>query len=108
MRFALIATAAAAAIALPLAVAAGAPSMSSDQFLSAVRCTALENATGGQVAEAKYQLNAEARRQPAETAAQARAEAASVARQAAQSGEIDEQGCNGAGLLAGAGSQAGA
>jgi len=108
MRFALIATAAAAAVALPLAVAAGGPQMSSDQFLSAVRCTAYENATGGRVAEARYVLNAEARRQSAETAALARAEAATVARQTAQSGEFDAATCAEANIAEGLGSQAGA
>ena len=84
MRFAVIATVAAAAIAVPLAVAASGPQMSSDQFLSAVRCTAYEDVVGSDaaVSEAKWQLNAEARRQPAETAAQARAEASDIARTA--------------------------
>jgi hypothetical protein len=108
MRLALIATAAAAAIAVPLAVAAGGPQMTSDQFLSAVRCTAYEDATGGHVAEAKYLLNAEARHQPAETAALARAEASTIARQAARSGEFDAPGCDQTDLAAGPGSQAGA
>ena len=45
MRFAVLATAAAAAVAVPLAVSASGPQMSSDQFLSAVRCTAYEDLT---------------------------------------------------------------
>jgi hypothetical protein len=58
--------------------------MSSDQFLSAVRCTAYEamvqpNAALGEV---KMQLNAEALHQSAETAAEARSEASRIARQA--------------------------
>jgi hypothetical protein len=82
MRFAVIATAAAAAFAVPLAVAASGPQMSSDQFLTAVRCTAYENLVGTDagLTEAKLQLNAEARRQPAETAAQALAEVSDIAR----------------------------
>lgn len=111
MRFALIATVAAAAVAVPLAVAAGAPEMSGDQFLSEVRCTAYENASGAYVAEAKYQLNAEARRQPAETAAQAQVEAASIARQVSSGHAENVNGqraaaCASAELAAGAGSQA--
>jgi hypothetical protein len=84
MRFAVLATAAAAAITVPLAVSAGAPQMSSDQFLSAVRCTAYEDLTRSDagLVEAKWQLNAEARRQSAETAARAEAEVDSIARQA--------------------------
>jgi hypothetical protein len=84
MRFAVIATAAAAAVAVPLAVAASGPQMSSDQFLRAVRCTAYEDLASNDagVSEAKWQLNAEARRQPVETAARAQVEASSIARQA--------------------------
>jgi hypothetical protein len=110
MRLALIATAAAAAVAVPLAFAAGGPQMSSDQFLSEVRCTAFENASGAYVAEAKYQLNAEARRQPAQTAAQAQAEATDIARQVARTGTGEGQlaGACSRELAAGAGSQAGA
>jgi hypothetical protein len=112
MRFALIATVAAAAVAVPLAVAAGAPQMSGDQFLNEVRCTAYENASGAYVAEAKYQLNAEARRQPAETAAQAQAEASDIARQVARSAPAAVGGEFAAAcsreLASGVGSQAGA
>ena len=84
MRFAVIATVAAAAVAVPLAVAASGPQMSSDQFLSAVRCTAYENLVGADagLTEAEWQLNAEARRQPAETAAQALAEVSDISRNA--------------------------
>ncbi len=83
MRFAVLATIAAATVAVPLAVAVSGPQMSSDQFLSAVRCTAYESLSGPEagLTEAKWQLNAEARRQPAETLARARAEASSIARQ---------------------------
>lgn len=84
MRFALIATSAAAIAAVPLAMAATAPQMSSDQFLSAVRCTAytdvLTEAPG--LALAKYELNAEALRQSPEIAARAQADASAIALQA--------------------------
>jgi len=88
MRFAVIATAAAAAFAVPLAVSASGPHMSSDQFLSAVRCTAYEHLSGRSagLSEARLQLNAEARRQPAETAALAQAEVSSIVRTAASAG----------------------
>jgi hypothetical protein len=83
MRFALVATAVASAIAVPLAVSAGAPQMSSDQFINAVRCVAYEDVAGDQpLSEAKWQLNAEARRQSPETAARAQAEVSTIARQA--------------------------
>jgi hypothetical protein len=84
MRFATIATVAAAAVAAPFAVSAAGPQMSGDQFLSAVRCTAYEDigASSGELAEAKWLLNTEARLQPAETAAQARAEVREIARKA--------------------------
>jgi hypothetical protein len=84
MRFAVLATTAAAAVAIPFAVAATGPQMSGDQFVSEVRCVAYQDTVlpHDQVAQAKYRLNAEARRQPAETAAIARAEASSIAREA--------------------------
>ncbi len=82
MRFALIATAAAAAVAVPLAINASAPQMSGEQFLSAVRCAAYQDVIGAAASEVKYELNAEVRRQPAETAALAYAEVAEVAREA--------------------------
>ena len=107
MRFAVIATAAAAAVAVPLAVSASGPQMSSDQFLSAVRCTAYQDATSRdpQLSEAKWRLNAEARRQPAETAAYAQAEASSIARlaQAAHAPQLTQDhaaACAGANLAA--------
>jgi hypothetical protein len=84
MRFAMIATAAAAAVAAPFAVSAAGPQMSGDQFLTAVRCTAYADidASDAQLAEAKWLLNAEARLQPMETAARARAEVSDIARKA--------------------------
>lgn len=85
MRFALVATVAAAAIAVPLAVSASGPQMSSEQFLAAVRCTAYEDVAhpGDWLEEAKWRLNAEARRQPVQTAALAEAEVSRIAREAA-------------------------
>jgi hypothetical protein len=85
MRFAVLATAAAAIAAAPLLGVASGPRMDSQEFLSAVRCVAYQNAAGAgrELGAARYLLNAEARRQPAETAAQARAEAAAIAQQAA-------------------------
>ena len=71
MRFALLATSVAAVVAVPLAVHASGPQMSRNEFLAAVECVAA--APGGQFEDAKYQLNAEARRQAPETAAEARA-----------------------------------
>lgn len=111
MRFAILATTAAAAVAIPLAIAATGPQMTGDQFLSEVRCVAYQDAVlpHADVAEAKYQLNAEARRQPAETAAIARAEASSIAREAVnsargQDGSIIGDACAGAQLATGANS----
>lgn len=100
MRFAVIAASAAAVVAVPFALQARAPEMSSEEFLTAVRCTAVEDASGAEsasLAEARYQLNAEARRQAPETAAQARA-AAQEARQAVNSGAGADQAivCGGA------------
>lgn len=88
MRFALIATSVAAAVAVPFAVGASGPQMSGDQFLSAVRCTAYQDVarSDAELAEVKYQLNTEARLQPAETAAMARAEVRDIARNAVNSG----------------------
>lgn len=84
MRFALVATGAAAVLAVPLAMSAGGPQMSGDEFLTAVRCAAYEDVSSpnANLGPVKMQLNAEARRQPAETAAQAHAEVSSIARQA--------------------------
>lgn len=91
MRFALIATTAAAVVAVPFALAAAGPQMTSDQFLTAVRCVAYENVTGAQVADAKYQLNAEGNRQSAETLAAAEAEVSAIARQAVNSQTAQDQ-----------------
>jgi hypothetical protein len=85
MRFALIATTAAAVVAVPFALAAAGPRMSSNEFLAAVRCAAYEDVSGAQVADAKYELNAEGRQQSAETFAAAHAEASAIARQAVNS-----------------------
>lgn len=84
MRFAFVATSVAALIAVPLAVSASGPQMTSNEFISAVRCAAYENvaAPSADIDVLKFQLNAEARRQAPETAALARAEASAVARQA--------------------------
>ncbi len=117
MRFAFIATSAAAVAAVPLAMAATAPQMSPDEFLSAVRCTAYTDVLSEtpSLAQAKYQLNAEARRQPLDTAAQAQADAVRIARQAvntqtAQDGAIlrqqHEAACAGAQFADGADGQA--
>jgi hypothetical protein len=116
MRFALIATSVAAAVAVPLAMAATGPQMTDDQFLSAVRCIAYEDVVrpDAEVSEAKWELNAEARRQPAVTAAQAHAEVDSIARKAVNiesAADVammrDEQAaaCRGAQFVTGADSQ---
>lgn len=113
MRFALIATTAAAAVAVPLAMAAAGPQMSSDQFLSAVRCTAYEDISrsDADLAQAKWQLNSEVRRQAPETAAQAYAQVDAIARQAVNTQDPADQAmlvaegaaaCQGAQLAAGA------
>ena len=85
MRFALIATTAAAVVAVPFALAAAGPQMSSDEFLGAVRCAAYENVAGAQIADARYELNAESQRQAAATVVEARAEISAIARQAVNS-----------------------
>ena len=84
MRFALIATALAAATGSPFMVAAAGPQMEGGEFLSAARCAAYERVAGAapDFAELRYRLNAEARRQPVETAVQARAEIGEIMRQA--------------------------
>lgn len=84
MRFAFIATSAAAAMAAPFVMAATGPQMSDEEFLAAVRCTAYESVAhpDASLAEAKWRLNSEARRQPVETAVLAEAEAKAAARQA--------------------------
>jgi len=85
MRFALIATSAAAALAVPFAMSVTEPQMSGAEFVSAVRCVAYEDANGASLAEAKYRLNSEARRQTPE----ARAEASVAARQAVSGAAAD-------------------
>ncbi|MGD9968716.1 MAG: hypothetical protein AB7T59_19515 [Hyphomonadaceae bacterium] len=91
MRFALIATTAAAVVAVPFAVAAVGPQMTSEEFLGAVRCVAYEDVAGVQVAGAKYELNAEGQRQSAETIAAAEAEVSAIARQAVNSQTAQDQ-----------------
>lgn len=91
MRFAFIATTAAAVVAVPFALAAVGPQMSSDQFLTAVRCAAYEDVSGAPVADAKYELNAEGQRQSAETLAAAEAEVSAIARQAVNSQTAQDQ-----------------
>lgn len=91
MRFAFIATTAAAVVAVPFAVAASGPRMTSDEFLTAVRCAAYEDVAGALATEAKYQLNAEGQRQSAETLAAAEAEVSAIARQAVNSQTAHDQ-----------------
>jgi len=85
MRFAFVATSVAAIVAVPLALAAAGPQMTSDEFVSAVRCTAYESArhANADLGAQKLRLNGEARHQAAETVALARDEARLVAREAA-------------------------
>lgn len=86
MRFALIATGAVAIAALPAIAAISGPQMDASHFLSAVRCAAYETAAtprSQEIAALRYELNAEAQRQDPQTAAQAKSEAASIAREAA-------------------------
>lgn len=81
MRFAVFATSVAALAAVPLAVTAMGPRMETDEFLNAVRCTAHANVAGlADMHAERRRLNAEARRQPAESVAQARAVVAAVSR----------------------------
>ena len=93
MRLALIATGAAALVAVPLALGATGPQMTGEQFLSAVRCVAYEDLTrpDAELRGVKFELNAEARHQPAETAAQARAEVGAIARQAVNTESAADQ-----------------
>lgn len=100
MRFALIATSAAALVAVPLAMGASGPQMSSEQFLAAVRCTAYESVTrpSAELAPVRMQLNSEARHQPAETAARAKSEARAIALQAVISDSSADQAMVGAEL----------
>ena len=87
MRIAQIATCVAAVVSVPLMAAAVGPDMTSTQFLSAARCAAYESLPGiGETANIGWvqaELNAEARRQPAETAAEAHAQVHAIARGAA-------------------------
>jgi len=79
MRFALIATAAAAAIAIPVAVQASGPSMSGDDFVQAVRCAAYDSAIEAQAAAAeRARLNLEAQRQSPEAVLRAHNEVNTV------------------------------
>ncbi|MGH6950814.1 MAG: hypothetical protein ACREH4_08070 [Vitreimonas sp.] len=84
MRFALVATSAVALAAVPLALSVSGPQMSGEQFLTAVRCVAYHDVTraDAELRDVKMQLNAEARHQPADTAAEAQAEVDAIARQA--------------------------
>lgn len=100
MRFALIATTAAAMVAVPLVAGAGAPRMSSDEFVSAVRCTAYEDIAhpDADVSVAKYRLNSEAARQSPQTAAEAHKAASEIARAAIASennGGLAQRACQG-------------
>lgn len=85
MRFALIATGLAALAVAPFVVDVSTSRMEAGDFLSAVRCAALENVTGRgpDFPAMRRQLNAEARRQPVETAAQAIGEIDAITRWAA-------------------------
>lgn len=87
MRFAFIATCAAAVVGAPLVAAAATARMDADQFLTAVRCAAYESAPAlagenADIAAVRMQLNAEARRQAPEIAAQARADVVAIAHDA--------------------------
>jgi hypothetical protein len=84
MRFALIATTAAAAAIIPFAVQASKPHMSGEQFVGAVRCAAYEMVVSpsADLSEARYSLNAEALRQPVAVAAEAQAVASDIAHRA--------------------------
>lgn len=85
MRFAAIATAAAAAVAIPLGLQAAGPQMSGEQFINAVRCTAYESVLSPRedLGAAKMRLNAEAVRQPADVTQAAHNEVNDIARRAA-------------------------
>lgn len=111
MRFALIATTAAAVVAVPFAMAAAGPQMSSNEFLAAVRCAAYEDVSGAEIEATKYELNAEGRRQAPETVATAEAEVNAIALQAVNSQTASDQAmlraqraaaCQGANLAVGA------
>ncbi|WP_135209679.1 hypothetical protein [Vitreimonas flagellata] len=105
MRFALLATSVAAVVAVPLAVHASGPQMSRNEFLAAVECVAA--APNAEFSDAKYQLNAEARRQSPEIAAAARALALQAVNGAgAEDGSMmtanESAPCAGVALIAGA------
>ncbi|MFT3727196.1 MAG: hypothetical protein QM759_05170 [Terricaulis sp.] len=87
MRFALIATSAAAVIAIPLAAGAVSPTMTSRDFVSAVRCIAYENAVSpnADLGAAKFRLNTEATHQPQAAVAEAHQAASEIARSAFES-----------------------
>jgi hypothetical protein len=93
MRFAVATTTLAAVVAVPLAGFALAPQMAPDQFVSAVRCVAYEDAVspGADLGAAKWRLNAEAARQPAAAVQRAHQEAGLVTRQIALSSQPSEQ-----------------
>lgn len=97
MRFALIATTAAAAAIIPFALNAAKPRMSDEQFVASVRCAAYEMVVSprANVGEARYALNAEARRQPAAVAAEAHAIATEIAHRAVTGAPLDveQQAC---------------
>jgi len=84
MRFSLIAAVAAAAFAVPLVMAASGPQMSSEEFLTAVRCTAYAEVSqpGADHGAARWRLNAEALHQAPDTVVAAEAEVGAIARAA--------------------------
>jgi len=81
MRFAAIATVIAAVVAVPLAWAVSSPSMSEAAFLNATRCAAYRGLSRSDQGWVQAGLNAEARRQPAAIASQARQVASAAARE---------------------------
>ena len=85
MRFSLIATIAATSLAAPFAIVAGGPQMSSEEFLSEVRCVAYADVShaNADLGANKFRLNAEAERQEPEVARQAIEEVEAIARLAA-------------------------
>ena len=114
MRFAVIATCVAAVVAVPLAVQTSGPQMSRSEFLVAVSCVAQHSAAApqGAFSAAQYQLNAEAQRQTAETAAEARALALQAVSGAGGADgammQAESAACAGAALIAGAHAQSAA
>ncbi len=82
MRFALIATSVIAAAVTPFAANAFGPTMSGQEFVAAVRCTAIEQAAHPEadLSAQRLLLNLEARSQPAQMTAAARAEVLAIAR----------------------------